>query len=260
MDRSETCRRALAFGLIALAAVGCGGSTGPEPVSYPASGRGDDASRAPFDVGGWTVVVEEARIGFGPLYLCASVAASPELCSTAVAELAESVEIDATVAGDHTLGEIRGASGTVQSALYDFAITWLREGEPRVLDAAPGGHSAVLAVVAQRNGRVLRVRAELDVRPQQVGAHAVQQRLPETPQHSALSLEITFPIAAWWGRVDFDGLALFASDEVVLPPATAPLPATPDQEPSLRAAVSARSALLGAITSTDRPQFRWRGL
>jgi len=228
--------------LLGLAAVSCGGSTGLEMISYPLSARG---GAQPFTAGSWEITVEEAAVGFGPLYLCASNTAAADHCSTAVAEFADSATVDAASPQPQQLGQVQGFSATVHSAIYDYAYSWLGEGAPRPLSGAPGGHSVRTRVTARQGERVLRVLAELDLPPQQAGARAVQARLPERAQSATLRLELVFDPAAWWKRIDFDALAALGP-EVTLPPSG---PSGP--------VAQARSILITALTSTDRPAFVW---
>ncbi|MES1208319.1 MAG: hypothetical protein ABUS79_20475 [Pseudomonadota bacterium] len=238
---------------LAAAAFGCGGGTGLSPVTYPFVARGSDA--APFTTNGWAITVDDARVGIGPLYLCASQSASADLCGTAVAEFAATAVVDATRTDSQPLGEITGFDGTVHSALYDFAFSWPDERGARALPGAPDGHSAMLAVTARKGDRTLRVRAALDIAPQQPRAHAVQARLAATPQTAALRLEITVSASAWWRHVDFDALSLAAADDIVLPALSDTSADDPAAAPDVRAAAGARAALLAAMTSTDRPNL-----
>jgi hypothetical protein len=229
-----------ALALLVLAS--CGGSTGLEMVGYPLSARG---GAAPFTAGGWEITVDEAQVGFGPLYLCASNAATAELCEPAVAEFAASATVDALAAQPQPLGEVRGFSGTVHSALYDYAFSWPGEAPPKAQPGAPGGHSVRSRVTARQGERVLHVLAELDLRPQQPATRTVQMRVPDQVQSSALRLELQFDPAAWWRDVDFEALSALGP-EVTIPPADGAAPIA-----------QARSVLITALTSAHRPAFVW---
>jgi hypothetical protein len=232
------------FGLALMLIAGCtGGSTGLDLVSYPLIGTG--VAPAPFAVQGWQVTVTQAHLGFGPLYLCAAVAVSPELCETAVAEWATSGTFDGANASPQPLGEVHGFSGIVHSALYDYAYSWLGDADARPQPGAPGGHSAHLAVTATKGGRTLRVTADIDVVPGQRASFGGGSRLAEQAQSAALTLEIAVDPAAWWRHVDFDALSMVGGDDLQIPAAGMAAPAL----------LAARNQLVSALASTDRPSF-----
>lgn len=233
----------------ALAGLGCSGSTGLDLIRYPLTGHGQSLQ---VRAGDWDVTVEEARIGFGPLYLCAAMSASADLCETAVSEFASSAAVDGLGVTAQPLGEIVGFTGTVHSALFDYGYSWLAGNEPMPQPAAPGGHSAQMRVIARKADRTLQVTADVDVLPGQRADLAVRMHVPATAQTSASHLDVTFDVAAWWQNVDFDALAMLG-DAVTIPAEPPAVETDPAQEDANRIFAGVRSALLTAMTSTKRP-------
>jgi hypothetical protein len=228
----------LALGALLLC-VGCG-STGQREVSYPLFASGQ--APAPFRAGDWEVTLEVARVGFGPAYFCATAAASSDLCPAAVAEFAQSAEFDALSPTPQQLGSIEGVSGTIRSATYDYAYTWLTtQRSPRPTAAAPRGHSAHFEGRATRGARTIRFVADVDVLPQTQGTRVVQGARAEADvQDSNVRLDLRVDAAAWWRNVDFEELAQSDRDIVVVPPTS-----------------RAYSAVVIAMTATATPVLEW---
>jgi hypothetical protein len=103
------------------ALVACG-STGAEPFRYPLVGTG--AAAQPFAVGDWQVTLTRAEVAVGPVYLCATAAASPELCAVAIGEYTDIAVIDALDPAAQPLGEVAARPGDVRSAMLDYGISW----------------------------------------------------------------------------------------------------------------------------------------
>jgi hypothetical protein len=225
-----------ALGLCILL-MGCG-DTGQKRVSYPILGAGAGGE---FTVGDWTVTLEVGRVAIGPIYFCATEAASSSLCSVAVNEFADVAEFDALSMAEQPIGEVRGVTGQIRSTTYDWGINWFpRQGQPTPAEAAPGGHSAHFEGTARRGAESVRFEADIDVPPTLAGTLAVQG-LRVTPtvdvQNSALQLTVSVDPRAWWAQVDFDELA-----------------AAPMVEPGSRA----YSALSTAMRVGTPPRFEWR--
>lgn len=99
--------------------------------------------------GGWTITLTRADVAFGPAYLCATAAASSELCTTAVLEFLEAQTIDGLDPVPTPLGILEGVTGSVRSAQYDFGIPFLlTESMPTPLPGSVSGHSALLEATA----------------------------------------------------------------------------------------------------------------
>ncbi len=236
--------RALWLGVVVGIFTGCGGSAGSTEIAYPLFARADKGGETTGQ--GWQVAVDEASVGFGPLYLCASISATPDLCQTAVAEWTDSATIDGRRPDPVRLGTVTGTSATVNSALFDFATSWTLA-DPRALSGAPGGHAARFRVTAKKGDRTLRITADIDIPPQQRSSRAVSTRVPMTLQSSSLRLDLTFPVHAWWRKVDLDALSDLGNDDLSF--------GLRADEP--RAITFARSAIVTAMTSAERPTFVW---
>lgn len=242
-------RRALALpALLALlaplagCAAGCAGTGQPE-IAYDAYAVGV----APREVtsGDWTVILEQATVAFGPVHFCASATGSATLCETALAEITDITAVDALDPAPQPLGLVRGFTGTIRSASFDYGIHWfITEPQPEPAPAAPGGHSARLRGRATHaDGRVLDFTADIDVEAQFQGQRAV----PSIPASATVGeegarLEVRFDAAAWLQRVDFDALAADAETD-------APIAITPGS--------TAHDALVIAMSSQRPPELLW---
>lgn len=226
--------------LIVSVLQGACGSTGQDEISYPIYGAG----RAPqaFSAGEWQVTLDVARVGFGPLYLCATAAASSSLCPAAVAEWTSAAEIDALDPMPQQLGAVTGVTGALRSATYDFAITWLATQQAATPTAgAPGGHSARFEGQATRGATTLRFVADVDVAPQIRDSRAVQgARVIADIVDENVRLDVGADPAAWWRSVDFAELEGLGGDPVVVPTGS-----------------RAMNALVIGMTATSPPTFAW---
>lgn len=233
----------LPFLLLALGSLSCG-DTGIPNVRYPLLARG--APAAPFTVGEYTVELEVAELAFGPLYLCATSAASSDLCPSAVSEFADSAVIDLLDGERQALGDVVGFAGEVRSATFDYGITWLStQRVPTATVAAIAGHSLHVEGTASRDGDTLRFLADLDLTPQAQGTRTVQgARVQGEGQATATSLTLTFDPQRWWAQVDFEELSALAA-------------MTPDETLVLPKGSRAASALTIAITANYPPEFIW---
>ncbi len=173
---------------------------------------------------GWQLSLEVAEIGIGPVYLCATAAASIDLCPSAVAEFAETATIDALDSNDQDLGIGEGLSGeTARSLMLDYAIPWLTtQSRPQAALGAPEGRSAHFEGLATKDGVTIAFIAEVDVLSTIRGTPAlggVPMPAIELPR-SDLELTIAVDPLRWWQIVNFDELAALAQDgEVLIVPA-----------------------------------------
>jgi hypothetical protein len=230
-----------AFMATAATAAGCG-STGQEEISYPIQAQG--RSPAPFMAGMWQVTLEVARVGFGPLYFCASASSSRDTCPTAVAEFAQGATVDAIDPQPQALGEVAALTAEVRSAIYGYAYIWpLTQNAPLPITGAPGGHSAHFEGTAVQGASTLRFVADVDVLPTFAGTLAVQgAAVVPTVQEAGLRLDVTFDPIAWWSQVDFNDLAAVGGDPVTV---------------TSTSTSRAYNTLVIAMTSTDRPTLVW---
>ena len=218
------------------------GQTGQTLVSYPFFARGTDASSTTQE--DYRVELDVAEIGIGPVYFCATAAASSDLCPTAVQEWADSATFDALEPTAQQIGQIEGTTGTIRSAAYDFAIPWFTSSRsPRVTDGAPRGHSAHFEGTATRDGITLRFEADVDLVTSIQGERRVQgQRVTAEVDDSDMVLEVVVDPYAWWNRVDFTELEeLGEADALVVVPADS----------------RAMNALVTAMTAQEPPSFEW---
>jgi hypothetical protein len=247
LDSGPLMRRAAAmpagsvFVLLALGWLMACEPRGQQQVRYPLEAGGAGATTTTLS--GWQVELEEAQLAFGPVYFCATAAASSDLCPVAVQELAQVVVVDAVVRTPNAVGEVTGVTGSIRSATYDYGISWFTTyRQPRAAAVAPGGHSAQFVGRASKEGVVVRFRADIDVVPQLAGELAIQGvRLEADLQEPPTALTVTFDAAGWWSAVDFAPLAAGGSTEVVI-----------------AAGSPAYNAVVTAMTAGRPPAFRWR--
>ena len=187
-----------------LALAGCG-TTGAEPFAYPIAAVGVGAEA--FAVGDWQVTLTRADVALGPIYLCATAAASPDLCAVAVGEFADVAVLDALAPDPAPLGEVAAVAGDVRSAMLDYGISWFTTRTEAAADS-PLGHSARLVGVAVRGAATVEFDAQVDVLPPLRGSPAllgVRARADAPDADSRLLLRVD--PRAWLRTVDFDALA-----------------------------------------------------
>lgn len=219
---------------------GCGDTLG-ERVEIPASARGSD--ERDFEVGEFSIHLERADIGFGPLYLCASTVPSSELCENALAELVPSVTIDGLDGSSQPLPSLAGTTGTVRSAVFDFGISWtLTDEAPEPSAGAPGGHSARFAGTATRGTESFEFVADVDVLVATAGRMASGLALDHVIASDPSALEIVVDPRAYLSDVDFEALSELA---------------TPDSPVRIEKDTPSYDAILLQMTSTRRVDLRF---
>ena len=232
--------------LIALLVAGCGvagcGDTGQPAVEHRAVATG--VAPHAIELGDYRVTLEQARVGFGPAVFCASRAASNDQCPSALAELAVATQIDALSPTPQPLGTVNGFTGTVRSAGFEYAITWLsHQSTPVAARASLSGHSAHLEGTAthRTSGASFRFVADVDVVPLTRGEHAVSVSELNAPlDNGTRSLTVRIDPTNWLGQVDFAELAALATPTVTIAPGS-----------------RAHNALVIGMTSLAPPQFAW---
>lgn len=228
--------------LLALCAAFGAGCSDPAQtlVTFDAVAYVDGATHTRAD--GGVITLESGRVGFGPLAFCASTTASPELCDTAVAELDRRVGLDVTAEGPVPLGEVRGLTGSVRSAGFDYGVFWLlTENEPRGDEHIADGHAARLAGTFTRDGASVPFSATVDCVPQMQGGRAVTTAPAAGDVSEATSaVEVHLRPAAWLDGVDFDA-ALSSGVPLVVEPGS-----------------QDHDAVVLAMKSQSVPTFVWR--
>lgn len=200
--------------LLSMLGLGCG-STGPSEVRYPIVAEG--AASAPFAAGDWTVTLDVARVSLGPIYFCATAAASSSLCPAAVQEFADVAEFDALRPSAQPLGFVTGAPGSIRSSSYDLGITWFTT-QRTATPAASAGRSAHFEGRATRGSRTLRFVCDVRATPMIQGAQVVQgARVSADITGSNVRLVVRADAASWWTAVDLSEVESESGDPVVIP-------------------------------------------
>lgn len=202
---------------IVLLAAGCSGTGQPE-IAYDAHAVGTPSRE--IAAGDWTVTLDEATVAFGPVLLCASASGSATLCETALSEITDIARIDALDPEPQRIGVVRGFTGTIRSASFDFGIHWfMTESSPVAAPAAPGGHSARLRGRATRGDEALDFTADVKVLAQFQGQRAVTS-VPAnaTVGEEGAVLTVHFDPSAWVAAIDFDELAAEAPGSAAITP------------------------------------------
>lgn len=219
---------------------GCG-ATGQAEVSLATSVVG--AAPETLQLGDRAITLEVARIGFGPVYFCATAGASSDLCPTAQAELTQPFVLDGLSSAPREVAPVVGVTGTIRSASYDFGVTWL------AVEQSPTGHIPQLGTFAAHFegtyrsdfGPARAFVADVEVRPQLQGTQTVNgARTFIEVREAAPSLLIEFDPNAWWSTVDASEFDEFEGEPIVVPTDS-----------------RAHSALVAAMTATHGPTFTW---
>jgi hypothetical protein len=231
-----------------LVLAGCG-DTGQRRVSFPVAAAGTAPEE--LEVGEHRVLVEEARVAFGPVYLCATALPGVESCSEAIAEQLGTTSFDALGEEPVPMGPMQALAGTtVLSGMWDYGRSWrVSETTPRPSPGAvDGAHSAVLVVRATRAGVIRRYRMTLDVDggSQPSGSTATRARLADHVLGAdERGLTVRFDPTLWASMIDYDALAAL------------PAPEPPDAPLDVPEGHVARAAVVAAMTATGLPTFEW---
>lgn len=228
---------------------GCG-ETGQPRTVFPIAAAGTEPET--IVVGDWDVTVREARMAFGPVYLCSAQNAGLESCMHAAAEHLEATSFDALSASRTPMGTMTGTSGvTVLSGMWEYGRTWrLSEVAPHALPGAVDGeHSLVMEVFASHTTegteRIYRFVLDVDGRSQPAGSTAARARLsPHQIEPGQGGLTVRFDPTLWVSMIDFDLLA-----ELPVP--------SPGGRVEVPREHPATETLFAALTATALPSFEW---
>ena len=211
-----------------------------DSVSYEAVAvqRGNGTST----IDGWTITATRAEIALGPFYFCAASSGSSTLCESSVAELAQVSVIDALHGAPSPIGTVRGFTGPIQSASYDFGISWFdTQSAATPAPRLPGGHSLHLEGRATKGAQVVTIIADIDVVPQYQGQNAVATAPASANVTSgATRLEVVLEPAAWMRQLDFDALAAKGAAPIAVVPGT-----------------DEHTAILVGLKNLAPPELRW---
>ena len=228
---------------LGVLAVGCA-DVGATRLQIPMMVEGTAPS--PLRVADYDVQVEEARIAFGPLYLCTSRLPDVDICPAAIAENLTTTSFDALREEPTGAGTLQGFTQVSRSAMWDYGRSWrIADVRPQASPAAvDGAHSAVIVVAATHAGETRHFRFVLDVDggSQPSGTTAVRARLTEqalTPE--VREVRVRFDPTLWASMVDYDTLWDLPVSDVIAVPSGHP----------------AENALRLAMVLNGLPTFRW---
>lgn len=202
---------------LALLLGGCG-QTGGNAFSFPLLAGGASDART-FEDDGFTITLEDARIGYGPAYFCATASADLGLCPAALAEFRGAATVDVLTAETEMIGSLDARSGTVRSGMWDYARPFLLTASaPRPLaGAVDGTHSARFSGTATREGLSFRFVAELDI--SNVAASGLPAVSAVRTNHELVdesdALTVTFDARTIVSRLDFEALSSRVVDGAV---------------------------------------------
>jgi hypothetical protein len=228
---------------LTLVLAGCG-DTGGGPVSVPLMGGGSIDARHFITDEGWTIDLDDARIGFGPVYFCATTSADLENCPAAIAEHRGAVTIDALDETTDALGTIEGRAATLRSATWDYGRPFfLSAAVPApIAGAVDGEHSARFSGIASRDGVSFHFVAALNISATVSGIAAVHGvRTTHTLIDDEDGLIVRFDVPAIIERLDLDALAATAVDGEI----------------RIEEGSAGYTALVQALTSSALPTLEW---
>ena len=233
--------RSCALWLAAFALSSCG-ETGRDQIEIPLATRGTAAREVSVLDG--RLLLSEAQVSFGPLYLCATESAESALCGTALAEQLSVLSIDALSEDTTPAPALAGTTGTVRSAFFDYGMSWLLT-QAGPAWAAGLEHSARLRFSARGDdGSELEVLAEIDIAPLSPGDAAVNGRKTEhTLRPRGDALTVVLDANRWLERVRI--AELFALD----PDGDGHVVLSPESQ--------AYEAILQGMSARFPPRFAW---
>ncbi len=190
-------------------AQGCA-ETGQQHVSIPVFARGTELSS--LRLPGGTFTLKRADVAVGPIYFCAASGADAELCEASVAEFTGNGVLDALAPEEMKVFSLRGVTGSIRSALYDYGVSWF------TTEQAPDaktelGHSAILEGVLTRDSGDFRFVAHIDVEPRTRGGFAVSGQPTQHDIGEDDRLVLTLNPYQWLRAINLDALAALDTDD-----------------------------------------------
>lgn len=229
--------------LLVLLVAACG-DTGGDAFSIPLLAGGATDARS-FEDDGFTITLDDARIGYGPAYFCATSGADLGLCPAALAEFRGAATIDARSTDVEMVGALEARSGTIRSGMWDYARPFLltADAPAPIPGAVDGARSARFSGTATRGAESFRFVAELDI--SNVAASGLPAVSAVRTTHELVdgadALTVTFDARAIVSRLDFVAL----------------LGRAVDGEVRIVEGDVAYNALVQALTSSALPTLTW---
>lgn len=214
------------------------GSTNQKEITIGVSTRGVAAHPVALDGRGaattesaeaYVVRLTKAELAVGPVYFCATAAASSSLCQTAVAEVRETFVVDALAPTSANVAELRGITGAIRSAQLDHGVSWFA-GQQKPIATRPNLHSLVLEGTLTHLGETRSFATVFDIVSSIAGERSVSgKRLQLELQASSNGLLVTVdphlwllgaPVAQWFERgvVDDEGQDLLRQNAAINAP------------------------------------------
>jgi len=199
---------------------------GQEEVRIPLSVVGTAHAEPVLGRDGVEIVLDEARLAFGPLYLCAGTQAGG-LCNTARVEWLDGVIVDALDPEPERAGDLEGISGPLRSWMYDLGITSsLIHEQPLKLPAARALQASVrLEGAALVEGQAIPFAAKIEIQQEEgteVGVPLVRSSpgggLDHDLRPDEEGLRLRFDASPWVAEIDFRALRADEGCEVDGPP------------------------------------------
>ena len=176
---------------ILLLASGCL-DTGQARVDVPLYLAGTNLTSPVLTAGNLAVQVDQAKLAFGPLYLCAGTSAG-ELCDTARLEWLDAAVVDLLAPAPVYVGDLSGTTGPLRSWMYDLGISsQLTRDQPFILPAAAslGGNSFVISGRVQLGATQLPFVANVPISQTQdteLGVPVIRKSTGEIFNHEIVS-------------------------------------------------------------------------
>ena len=191
-------------------------------------------------LGNWQIGFCVAKVALGPMYFCAAASGSATLCQSAQAEVRSIAVVDLLDLRPQSIGWLRGETGRVRSASFDYGILWTAtQSNAASHPSNTLGHSAYFEGEARNGVLAVPFTATIDIAPQYRGQRTVPTVATEgtlTSNQEPLTIRLDF--GKWFSQVDFDKQA--AGQTLTILPGS-----------------SEHNAVVLGMTSISPPQFGW---